>query len=58
MLLDEALQLIGNVCSNFQGNLKDHQAIQQALSVIRDRIKADEGAKAEKKEVKADKKKE
>lgn len=33
----EAMQLLTSVCAGYQGNLKDHQAIQQALSIIRNK---------------------
>jgi hypothetical protein len=31
----EAIQLLTNVCAGVQGNLKDHQLIQEALNIIR-----------------------
>lgn len=50
MSLEDALQLITNICSDFKGTLKDHQMIQQALSVIKDSLTKQDV----KKEVKAD----
>jgi hypothetical protein len=38
MKVEEALQLVTNVCSDFKGNLKDHQLIQQALATIRSNL--------------------
>ena len=42
MRIEEALQLVTNICSDFKGNLKDHQLIQQALSIIEDVCKKQE----------------
>lgn len=33
MKKDEAIKIIEQVCADFRGTLKDHQAIQQALKV-------------------------
>jgi len=33
----EAMQLITNVCAGIQGTLKDHQLIQEALGIIRNK---------------------
>lgn len=35
MSIDQAVELIGKVCAMAQGNLMEHQAIQEALSVIK-----------------------
>jgi len=42
MKIEEALQLITNICTDFKGTLKDHQLIQQALRVIMENIKKQE----------------
>lgn len=34
MKLEEALNLIKNVCANFRGTLQDHQALQQAIQIV------------------------
>jgi hypothetical protein len=31
---DEALKIIRSVCAAHQGNLQDHQVIQQALAIV------------------------
>lgn len=35
MKLEEALNIVAQVCSEFRGTLKDHQTIQEALQVIK-----------------------
>jgi hypothetical protein len=42
MSLDQALEIISQVCSKAVGNLADHQAIQKALGVITDAVKPKE----------------
>lgn len=42
MTKDEALKVIEQVCAQFRGTLQDHQAIQQALMVIKDEDKPKE----------------
>ena len=34
MRLDEALDLVKKICAGFNGTLKDHQMIQEALGII------------------------
>ena len=34
MLVPEALSLLGQVCANYKGTLKEHQSLQEALSVV------------------------
>ena len=34
MSYDEALRVIRSVCAAHQGNLQDHQMIQQALAIV------------------------
>jgi hypothetical protein len=38
MSKEEALRIIENVAAAFVGNLKDHQAVQTALSVIKNEL--------------------
>lgn len=53
MEIEQALELLKRVCSEFKGNLADHQAIQQALQIVEKAVKQDDAAKmAEPKEVK------
>jgi hypothetical protein len=37
-LINDALAIIEQVCAKFVGNLSDHQAIQKALAVIKNKI--------------------
>ena len=37
MTVEEALNVLKNVCSNFRGTWPEHQAIQQALAVVREK---------------------
>lgn len=37
MKLDEALDLLAQVCAGFRGTLQEHQAIQEALKVVTDK---------------------
>ena len=42
MTLDQALEIISQVCSKAVGNLADHQAIQKALAAITEALKPKE----------------
>lgn len=48
MKLEDALNLVTTICSDYKGTLKDHQLIQQALQVIKNKCEQ------EVKEIKAD----
>ena len=39
MNVDEALKLLDQVCSQFQGTRQDHVAIQQAMEVVKKEVK-------------------
>jgi hypothetical protein len=39
MKLEEAVAIVAQACAMFQGTLKDHQTIQQALQVIEQALK-------------------
>jgi hypothetical protein len=45
MKLDEALNLLKQVCSGFRGTLQEHQALQTALQVVEDKLKASKKGK-------------
>lgn len=49
MKLEEALNLLRQVCSGFRGTLQEHQALQAALQVVEDKLKAPKKEKKEKK---------
>lgn len=38
MNLEQALNVLAEACAKFVGNLADHQAIQTALSVVREHV--------------------
>ncbi len=42
MQKDEAIKIIEQVCAAYKGTLQEHQAIQQALMVIKDEDKPKE----------------
>ena len=52
MTLEQALQNIKAVCAAFQGNLEQHQGIQQSIQTIEAELAKVEAAKEDKKEVK------
>ena len=39
MNVDEALKLLDQVCSQYQGTRQDHVAIQQAMEVVKKEVK-------------------
>ena len=45
--LQDAFNVISQVCSQFSGNLKDHQNIQHALTAIREALQPKEIPKSE-----------
>jgi len=47
MKLEEALNLLGQVCAGYKGTLQEHQALQSALKIVNDKC-------SEKKEKKKD----
>jgi len=51
MKLDEALNLLGQVCAAFRGNLEEHRVLQEALKTVTNRCKP----KKEKKNKKTEK---
>jgi hypothetical protein len=39
MQLEEALNLLKQVCASYRGTLQDHQSLQQALNIVESRCK-------------------
>jgi len=48
MELEQALNIVSDICGRFQGNLQDHQNIQGALEVIKKALKEDKDAENKK----------
>tara|TARA_R110000868_G_scaffold132464_3_gene343574 strand:- start:411 stop:548 length:138 start_codon:yes stop_codon:yes gene_type:complete len=44
MSKEDAIKIIADVCSQFKGNLADHQAIQNALKLLVEVINAEKQA--------------
>ena len=34
----QAFELVAKICADFKGNLADHQAIQEALNIVRNKV--------------------
>ena len=40
MKIDEALNLLVQICEGYRGNLQEHQTLQEALKTVGDKCKA------------------
>ena len=48
MKVNEALDLLAQVCSGYRGNLQEHQAIQEALIAVKNRCSEKKPPKSKK----------